>query len=112
MHANAPDAAATDWKRIVALYDLLLRADPSPVIELNRAVAIAMRDGPAAGLTLVDEILARGELTDYQFAHATRADPFRRLGKVADARAAYETAIRLSLQETERRFLQSRLGAL
>lgn len=112
VHAEAPTAAATDWAQIVALYDVLLRAAPSPVIELNRAVAIAMRDGPAAGLTLVDALLDRGELGEYHLAHATRADLCRRLGKVEQARAAYQRALDLALQEPERRFLQQRLAEL
>jgi len=112
VHAEAPDAAATDWAQIVALYDLLIRAAPSPIIELNRAVAVAMRDGPAAGLTLVDAILARGELADYHLIHATRADFCRRLGQAVDARASYERALALTKQEPERRFLEQRLAEL
>ena len=112
VHAQAPTAAATDWAEIVGLYDVLLRADPSPVVELNRAVAVAMRDGPRAGLELVDAILARGELADYRFAHAARADLCRRLGRPAEARAAYERAIGLTQQEPERRFLERRLDEL
>ncbi len=112
IHANAPTLAATDWNEIVALYDLLLGATPSPVIELNRAVAVAMRDGPEAGLAQVDAILARGELRDYHLAHAARADLCRRLGRTADARAAYGHALKLAQQEPERRFLQRRLAAL
>lgn len=112
VHAEAPNAAATDWAQIVALYDLLIRAEPSPVIELNRAVAVAMRDGPAAGLTLVDAILARNELTDYHLIHATRADLCRRLGNKADARASYERALALTKQEPEQRFLEKRLVEL
>lgn len=112
VHAAAAEASATDWPRIVELYDLLLTADPSPVIELNRAVAVAMRDGPAAGLALVDAILARGELADYQFAHSARADLCRRLGRTADARAAYAKALSLTQQQPERRFLERRLGEL
>jgi RNA polymerase sigma-70 factor (ECF subfamily) len=111
-HARAAEAAATDWARIVGFYDLLLQAAPSPVIELNRAVAVAMRDGPAAGLDLVDALLARGELADYQFAHSTRADLCRQLGRTVEARAAYERALALSQQEPERRFLEERLSAL
>jgi RNA polymerase sigma-70 factor (ECF subfamily) len=109
VHAEAPAAAATDWRQIVGLYDVLLRADPSPVIELNRAVAIAMRDGPAAGLALVDAVLARGDLLDYRPAHAARAELCRRLGRMADARASYERALALSRQDAERRFLERRL---
>jgi RNA polymerase sigma-70 factor (ECF subfamily) len=112
VHAGASDAAATDWAEIVGLYDLLLRADGSPVVELNRAVAVAMRDGPAAGLTLVDGILGRGELADYRFAHAARADFCRRLGRTADARASYERALALTRQEPERRFLERRMAEL
>lgn len=112
VHAAAPSAAATDWAQIVALYDLLARVEPSPVIELNRAVAVAMRDGPAAGLTLVDAILARGELTRYHLAHSARADFHRRLGHHAEARHAYEQALALTQQEPERRFLEKRLAEL
>jgi RNA polymerase sigma-70 factor (ECF subfamily) len=112
VHAEAANAAATDWNEIVGLYDLLLRMQPSPVIELNRAVAVAMRDGATAGLALVDALLARGELADYRFAHAVRADFCRRLGQTADARAAYEAALELTRQEAERRFLQRRLTEL
>lgn len=112
VHAEAPEAAATDWAQIVALYDLLMRAAPSPIIELNRAVAVAMRDGPAAGLTLVDAILARGELGDYHLIHSARADFCRRLGQAADARTSYERALALTKQEPERRFLEKRLAEL
>jgi len=112
VHAEAADPAATDWAEIVGLYDVLMQADPSPVVELNRAVAVAMRDGPAAGLGLVDAILARGELTDYRLAHAARADLCRRLGRREDARAAYRRALALTRQEPERRFLQRRLAEL
>jgi RNA polymerase sigma-70 factor (ECF subfamily) len=112
VHAAAPNAEATDWREIVGLYDLLLAAEPSPVIELNRAVAVAMRDGPAAGLALVDAILARGELQDYRLAHAARADLCRRLGRSDEARAAYQRALALSRQEPERRFLERRLREL
>jgi len=108
-HARAAEASATDWARIVGLYDLLLQASPSPVVELNRAVAVAMHIGPAAGLVLVDALLARGELADYQFAHSTRADLCRRLGRTDEARAAYERALALTQQEPERRFLEQRL---
>jgi RNA polymerase sigma-70 factor (ECF subfamily) len=111
-HAQAPTAAATDWGHIVALYDLLLQAHPSPVIELNRAVAIAMRDGPLEGLTLISTILTRGELENYHLAHAARADLFRRLGQTAEARASYERALILTQQEPERRFLRRRLSEL
>jgi RNA polymerase sigma-70 factor (ECF subfamily) len=110
VHAEAPDAASTDWPQIVGLYDVLVRADPTPVVELNRAAAVAMRDGPAAGLHLIDAILARGDLSDYHLAHSARADLCRRLGKSADARAAYERALSLARLEPERRFLQRRLS--
>jgi RNA polymerase sigma-70 factor (ECF subfamily) len=109
VHAEAPNAVATDWREIVGLYDLLLRAEPSPVVELNRAVAVAMRDGPAVGLELVDAILARGDLQDYRLAHAARADLCRRLGEIVQARASYERAIALTRQGPERRFLERRL---
>jgi RNA polymerase sigma-70 factor (ECF subfamily) len=112
VHAEAPDAAATDWPQIVGLYDVLLRVDPSPVVELNRAAAVAMRDGPAAGLALIDAILARGELRDYHLAHSARADLCRRLGRTADARQAYGRALALARQEPERRFLERRLREL
>jgi len=112
VHAEAPSAAATDWAQIVGLYDVLLRADPSPVVELNRAAAVAMRDGPLAGLGLIDAILARGDLTDYHLAHSARADLCRRLGRTVDARAAYQRALGLTRQEPERRFLERRLGEL
>jgi RNA polymerase sigma-70 factor (ECF subfamily) len=112
VHAEAPSAAATDWAEIVGLYDVLSRADASPVIELNRAVALAMRDGPAAGLVLIDAILERGDLLDYHLAHAARADLCRRLGRTAEARASYERALALTRQEPERRFLERRLAGL
>jgi RNA polymerase sigma-70 factor (ECF subfamily) len=112
LHAQAPSVAATDWPQVVALYDLLWREVPSPIIELNRAVAVAMRDGPEAGLALVDGILARGDLVDYHLAHATRADLCRRLGRTAEARASYERALSLAEQEPERRFLARRLADL
>jgi RNA polymerase sigma-70 factor (ECF subfamily) len=112
VHAQAPTAAATDWGQIVALYDVLVRADPSPVVELNRAAAVAMRDGPAAGLALIDAILARGDLADYHLAHSARADLHRRLGRTKEARAAYERALDLARQEPERRFLERRLREL
>ena len=104
-----PTAAATDWIEIVGLYNVLLRIDPSPVIELNRAVAVAMRDGPEAGLRLIDAILERGELREYRLAHAARAELCRRLGRTEDARVAYERALALTRQEPERRFLEKRL---
>jgi RNA polymerase sigma-70 factor, ECF subfamily len=112
VHAEAPSAGETDWAKIVALYDLLLRAEPSPIIELNRAVAVAMRDGAASGLELVDTLLKRGELAQYHLAHATRADFCRRLGMNADARASYQRAFALAKQEPERRFLEKRLAEL
>jgi RNA polymerase sigma-70 factor, ECF subfamily len=111
-HARAASAEATDWERIVELYDLLARADPSPVVELNRAVAVAMSDGPAAGLALVDDLLGRGQLDGYHLAHAARADLLRRLGRTAEARAAYRRALDLAGQEPERRFLRGRLAEL
>lgn len=109
LHAEAPDAAATNWSDIVGLYDVLLKWDPSPVVELNRAVAVAMRDGPEAGLAGVDAILDRGDLRDYRLAHAARADFCRRLGRTAEARTAYKRALALTKQEPERRFLERRL---
>jgi RNA polymerase sigma-70 factor (ECF subfamily) len=112
VHAAAPSADATDWARIVALYDLLAQAEPSPVVELNRAVAVAMRDGPEAGLALIDAILARGDLTDYHLAHAARADLCRRLGRRTEAAAAYRKALSLARQEPERRFIEWRLREL
>jgi RNA polymerase sigma-70 factor (ECF subfamily) len=112
VHAEAPSAEATDWSEIVGLYDVLARAEPTPVVELNRAVAVAMRDGPAAGLELVDAILARGDLADYRLAHAARADLCRRLGRTAEARASYQRALVLTRQEPERRFLERRLAEL
>ena len=111
-HAEAPSAAATDWKQIVGLYDALVRADPSPVVELNRAVAVAIREGPAAGLSLIDAILTRGDLRNYHLAHAARADLCRRLGRTSEARAAYKRALSLTQQEPERRFLERRLAEL
>jgi RNA polymerase sigma-70 factor, ECF subfamily len=112
VHAEAPIAAATDWPQIVGLYDVLARLEPSPIVELNRAVAVAMRDGPAAGLALIDAILARGELADYHLAHAARADLFRRLGRRGEAAAAYRRALTLAKQEPERRFIEGRLREL
>jgi RNA polymerase sigma-70 factor (ECF subfamily) len=112
VHAEARTAADTDWAQIVGLYDVLLRADPSPVVELNRAAAMAMRDGPAAGLAIVDAILARGDLDEYHLAHSARADLCRRLGRMADARASYARALVLTRQEPERRFLEKRLREL
>jgi len=112
VHAEASTPADTDWSEIVGLYDVLMRNEPSPVVELNRSVAIAMRDGPAAGLQLIDAILKRGDLVDYRLAHAARADLSRRLGRIADARAAYERAIALTQQAAERRFLERQLADL
>jgi RNA polymerase sigma-70 factor (ECF subfamily) len=112
VHAEAPDAAATDWAQIVGLYDVLARVEPSPVVELNRAVAVAMRDGPEAGLPLIDAILAHGDLSDYRLVHAARADLCRRLGRKPEARASYQRALALTRQEPERRFLERRLAAL
>ena len=111
-HASAPSAATTNWAHIVVLYDLLGRLTPSPVVELNRAVAVAMRDDPEAGLTLIDAILAQGDLADYHLAHAARADLLRRLGRTAEARLAYQRALDLARQEPERRFLAQRLADL
>jgi len=112
VHSEAETAAQTDWAEIVGLYDVLLRADPSPVVALNRAVAVAMRDGPAAGLALVESLLADGALADYHLAHAARADLCRRLGRTTDARTSYERALTLTRQQPERRFLERRLAEL
>lgn len=112
VHARAASPAATDWGEIVAIYDVLLQAEPSPVVELNRAVAVAMRDGPAAGLSLIDTILARGDLTEYHLAHSARAELCRRLGRTSEARAAYEKALHLTQQIPERQFLEGRLTSL
>jgi RNA polymerase sigma-70 factor (ECF subfamily) len=112
VHAQAPSAAATDWSQIVELYDLLAQAEPSPVVELNRAVAVAMRDGAPAGLAIVEAILARGDLTNYYLAHSARADLCRRLGKTRDARTSYERALALTALVPERRFLERRLRDL
>jgi RNA polymerase sigma-70 factor (ECF subfamily) len=109
LHAEASDAGATDWPQIVGLYDVLARVEPSPVVELNRAAAVAMRDGPARGLGLVDAILIRGDLADYQPAHAARAELCRRLGWMSEARDAYERALELTEQGPQRRFLEQRL---
>jgi RNA polymerase sigma-70 factor (ECF subfamily) len=111
-HARADDTGATNWSRIVALYDLLDMIAPSPVVELNRAAAVAMRDNPEAGLALIEAILDRGELSEYHLAHAARADLLRRLGRAADAQAAYLRALDLVPQERERRFLKRRLAEL
>jgi len=112
VHAEASTAAATDWRKIVGLYDVLFRVEPSPVIELNRAAAIAMRDGAEAGLLLIDGVLARGELAEYYLAHSARADLCRRLGRVSEAIGAYERALELARQGPERRFLERRLAEL
>ena len=112
VHAGAVSAAETDWREIVGLYDILLRAEPSPVVELNRAVAVAMRDSPLAGLEIIEAILARGELADYHLAHSARGELCRRLGRFEDARTSYERAISLVRQEPERRFLEKRLFGL
>ncbi|MEO7403476.1 MAG: DUF6596 domain-containing protein, partial [Burkholderiales bacterium] len=112
VHADAASAAQTDWAEIVALYDLLMRQDPSPVVALNRAVAVAMRDGPEAGLALVDALLDRGELSGYLPFHAARADLCRRLGRTKEARTAYEQALALTALAPERRFFERRLAEL
>ena len=112
VHAEAPDAEKTDWTQIVGLYDVLMRADPSPIVELNRAVAVAMRDNPSAGLELIDVILNRGDLAEYHLAHAARAELCRRLGRDDDARSSYKRALALTKQEPERRFLERRLAQL
>src|SRR5437588_1739854 len=112
VHAEAESTAVTDWRQIVALYDRLLRIHPSPVVQLNRAVAIAMRDGPEAGLAQIDAVLEQGELANYYLAHSARADMYRRLGRTAEARSAYEKALALTQQEPERQFLQERIRQL
>jgi len=112
VHAEAESVAVTDWRQIVALYDRLVRIQPSPVVELNRAVAVAMRDGPEAGLALIDAVLEQGELANYYLAHSVRADMYRRLGRTAEARASYEKALALTQQEPERQFLQERIRQL
>jgi RNA polymerase sigma-70 factor (ECF subfamily) len=112
VHAEAESVAATDWRQIVALYDQLLRIQPSPVVRLNRAVAIAKRDGPEAGLAHIDAVLEHGELANYYLAHSARADMYRRLGRTAEARASYEKALALTHQEPERQFLQERIRHL
>lgn len=112
VYAVAPNFAATDWTQIVTLYDMLMQVAPSPVIEINRAVAVAMRDGPAAGLNLIDTILARGDLADYHLAHSARADLCHRLGRTAEARRSYLQALALAQQDPERRFLERRVAAL
>lgn len=112
VHAEAKSTAATDWRQIVALYNQLVRIQPSPVVQLNRAVAIAMRDGPEAGLTHIDAVLEHGELANYYLVHAARADMYRRLGRTAEARSSYEKALTLTQQEPERQFLQERIRQL
>jgi len=112
VHAEAESIALTDWRKIVALYDRLARTQPSPVVQLNRAVAVAMCDGPEAGLTLIDALLERGELADYYLAHSARADMYRRLGRTSEARSSYEKALALTQQEPERQFLQERIRQL
>ena len=112
VHAVAPSVAATDWVQVVSLYDMLLQANPSPVVELNRAIAVAMRDGPRAGLALIDALIGRGELADYHPAHATRADLNRRLGQSDVALACYRRALDLARQEPERRFLKKRIAEI
>ena len=112
VHAEAESVAATDWRQIVAIYDQLVRIQPSPVVLLNRAVAIAMRDGPEAGLTHIDAVLAHGELANYYLAHSARADMYRRLGRTAEARSSYEKALALTQQAPERQFLQARIRQL
>jgi RNA polymerase sigma-70 factor, ECF subfamily len=110
VHAEAANAADTDWSEIVGLYDVLMRIDPSPVVELNRAAAIAMRDGPEAGLRLIDQLLVRGELPEYPLIHSARAELCRKLGRMADATASYDRALALTTQEPQRRFLERRLA--
>jgi RNA polymerase sigma-70 factor, ECF subfamily len=112
VHAEAESVAVTDWRQIVALYDRLARIHPSPVVQLNRAVAIAMRDGPEVGLTHIDAVLEHGELAEYYLAHSARADMYRRLGRSAEARSSYEKALALTQQEPERQFLQERIRQL
>jgi RNA polymerase sigma-70 factor (ECF subfamily) len=112
VHAEAATAAATDWRQIIGIYDVLLRLETSPVIELNRAAAIAMYDGPEIGLALIDAILARGELADYHLAHSARADLCRRLGRTEEAIAAYKRALALTTQAPERRFIERRLAEM
>ncbi|MDR4462226.1 MAG: RNA polymerase sigma factor [Nitrospirales bacterium] len=112
LHSQTTHPKATDWPQIVSLYDLLMQASPSPIVELNRAVAVAMRDGPLAGLNLIDSVLRRGELSNYHLAHAARADFCRRLGRIGEAKTAYERALSLTQQKPERRFLEQRLAGL
>src|SRR6185503_14116994 len=112
VHAEAESSAVTDWRQIVALYNQLVRIHPSPVVQLNRAVAIAMCDGPEAGLPHIDALLEHGELANYYLAHSARADMYRRLGRTSEARSAYEKALSLTQQEPERQFLQERIRQL
>ncbi|HET6455615.1 MAG TPA: DUF6596 domain-containing protein, partial [Armatimonadota bacterium] len=112
VHGVSSSVETTDWAQIVTLYDMLMESNPSPVVELNRAIAVAMRDGPSAGLALVDALLDRGELADYHPAHAARADLNRRLGRIEEAAASYRRALDLARQQPERRFLQKRLGEI
>ena len=112
MHAEAPSAEQTDWNEIVGLYDVLQAKSPSPIVELNRAVAVAMRDGAEAGVTLIDELFARNELKDYRPAHAAHAELCRRAGRLEDARKSFARALQLTRQEPERRFLERRLASL
>jgi RNA polymerase sigma-70 factor (ECF subfamily) len=112
VHAEAESVAVTDWRQIVALYNQLVRIQPSPVVQLNRAVAIAMRDGPEAGLRHIDAVLEQGELANYYLAHSARADMCRRLGRTAEARSSYEKALALTQQEPERQFLEERIRQL
>jgi RNA polymerase sigma-70 factor (ECF subfamily) len=112
VHAEAESVAATDWRQIATLYDRLLRIQPSPVVQLNRAVAIAMCEGPEAGLAQIDAVLEQGELANYYLAHSARADMYRRLGRTAEARASYEKALALTQQGPERQFLQERIREL
>jgi len=112
VHSVSPSVGTTDWTQIVSLYDMLMEANPSPVVELNRAIAVAMRDGPSAGLALVDALLDRGALADYHPAHAARADLNRRLGRSEDAASSYRRALQLARQQPERRFLQKRLDEI
>jgi RNA polymerase sigma-70 factor (ECF subfamily) len=111
-HCRAPQADDTDWRRIVALYDLLQRVQPSPIVSLNRAVAIAMADGPPAGLALIEQLAAKGDLDGYHLFHAARADLLRRIGSTSEAAKSYDRALRLATNESERRFLAKRLREL
>jgi RNA polymerase sigma-70 factor (ECF subfamily) len=112
VHAEAESVAATDWRQIVAIYDRLVQIQPSPIVSLNRSVAIAMRDGPEAGLAQIETLLAQGELANYYLAHSARADMYRRLGNADEARSAYQRALALTQQEPERQFLQERIRQL